>query len=308
MITAVGARRWPGPRPRGSDWAGPRLVELITLLTVMTAALAVAAPTWLLLDYRPDREHPVNRLLLACQQGLQRGSLATAGLAAGLTVGVWGSVVLGRLLWRGGRDLWTMHQFRRHLNAAVTGTVVVRGVTVAVLAANDRVAFTAGLLRPRIYVSACLVGELAPDELQAVVLHERRHQQRHDPLRCWLVEVVLSSAFWLPARPLLVYYRASREVAADLTAVTSQGDDRPLLRALALADDVAVATGACGLTAERQAALRRLRHLDAEIPRTQLASMFIGVALLAGLVIFAGAGLLDWQPYWFCPGGGSMGA
>ena len=124
MITAVGARRWPGPRPRGSDWAGPRLVELITLLTVMTAALAVAAPTWLLLDYRPDREHPVNRLLLACQQGLQRGSLATAGLAAGLTVGVWGSVVLGRLLWRGGRDLWTMHQFGRHLNAAVTGARV----------------------------------------------------------------------------------------------------------------------------------------------------------------------------------------
>ncbi len=176
---------------------------------------------------------------------------------------MWGVVVVGHLLYRGLRDLRAMRRFGRALADSKESSVCAGGVETKVLLLADRVAFTAGLFRPRIYLGAGLVAALRPNETEAVVLHERHHLAQYDPLRCWLVELALALPMFKPGRSLAVYYRASREAEADRAAVEWQGDDRPLLTALSKADALQTIAGACGLSAGRQHALRQVRHLDA---------------------------------------------
>lgn len=61
------------------------------------------------------------------------------------------------------------------------------------------VAFTAGWMRPRVYVSSTLVQSLTAAELRAVLAHEAVHVRRRDPLRLSLLRLVACVLFWLPA-------------------------------------------------------------------------------------------------------------
>ena len=273
-----------------------RVIELTALLVMTTALAAVAIPLWLLLAYRPDRDHPVNRLLEACQEGVRRGSLAVLGLTAGLVLLACGVVVVGGL-----RDLRAMRRFGRALADSKESSVCAGGVKTKVLLLADRVAFTAGLFRPRIYLGAGLVAALRPKETEAVVLHEQHHLARYDPLRCWLVELALALPMFKPGRSLAVYYRASREAEADRAAVEWQGDDRPLLTALSKADALQTIAGACGLSAGRQHALRQVRHLDAKVSQSDRLAVAFALSVVGALLLLTVAGLSDWQWYWFCP-------
>lgn len=286
---------------------GPqRLIEGAALLVILTATAAVGIPLWLLVAYRPDREHPVNRLLEACQEGARRGSLAIVGLTAGVIVMAWGSIVLARLTCRAVRDLRAMRRFGRDLAGRQEFFFVAGGVETAVLVMPGRVAFTAGLFRPRVYLGAGLLAALQPRETEAVLLHERHHRARYDPLRCWLAELALTSLFFMRGPALAAYYRAAREAEADRAAVEQQGDDRPLLIALTKADALQTVAGACGLSSERQSALREVRHWEAGIHCSDTATLLAGLSIVFGLIVLAVAGLADWQLYWFCPSAGAM--
>ncbi|MBL8960887.1 MAG: M56 family metallopeptidase [Gemmatimonadetes bacterium] len=59
-------------------------------------------------------------------------------------------------------------------------------------------AFTAGWLRPRVYVAESLGGRLTSTELTAVLMHERVHADRRDPLRLSLLRFLAMVAFWMP--------------------------------------------------------------------------------------------------------------
>ena len=275
---------------------GPqRLIEGAALLVILTATAAVGIPLWLLVAYRPGRDHPVNRILEACQEGARRGSLAIVGLTVGVIVMAWGSIVLTRLTCRAVRDLRAMRRFGRKLVGRRESFFVAGGVETAVLVMPGRVAFTAGLFRPRVYLGAGLLAALQPRETEAVLLHERHHRARYDPLRCWLVDLALSSPVFLRGRSLAVYYRAAREAGADRSAVDSQGDDRPLLTALTKADGLQVLAGACGLSAERRSALRQVRHMEAGVRAPDTATLLVGISIVLGLTVLAVAGLTDWQ-------------
>lgn len=52
-------------------------------------------------------------------------------------------------------------------------------------------AFTAGLGSPQIFISTGLMNQLDHRELSIVVQHERLHQQRRDPLRLWLFNLLV---------------------------------------------------------------------------------------------------------------------
>src|ERR1700744_6293998 len=65
-------------------------------------------------------------------------------------------------------------------------------------------AFCAGLLRPRVYVSAGAVALLDDAALNAVLAHERHHARRHDPLRFAAGRVLAHALFFLPELGLLV--------------------------------------------------------------------------------------------------------
>lgn len=72
------------------------------------------------------------------------------------------------------------------------------GCTRILLGAAPNPAFTAGLLRPRIYIAEELQRELRDEELEAVFLHELHHCRRRDPLRGALAAALADVFFWIP--------------------------------------------------------------------------------------------------------------
>lgn len=94
-------------------------------------------------------------------------------------------------------------------------------------------AFTAGLRRPAIYVTAPLIDLLTPDELLAVICHEWAHVLRRDVLWNALVRVVRDTLWFLPGG-YLAWRRmiVSQDEACDMLAARMTG--RPLVLARAL--------------------------------------------------------------------------
>ncbi|MEO5511495.1 MAG: M56 family metallopeptidase [Longimicrobiales bacterium] len=81
-------------------------------------------------------------------------------------------------------------------------------------------AFTAGWLRPRIYVSARLGTLLTPRELSAVIAHEAAHVRARDPLRLSALRFLANSMFYLPTlRRLIDDLADEAEISADDSAV-----------------------------------------------------------------------------------------
>lgn len=85
-------------------------------------------------------------------------------------------------------------------------------------------AFTAGLIRPTIYIAESLVRRLEPDELEAVILHEACHVRNRHPLRAAVAAVAADAFFWLPIlRREVEEARAYMEFAADDEAAAGVG-------------------------------------------------------------------------------------
>jgi Zn-dependent protease with chaperone function len=114
-------------------------------------------------------------------------------------------------------------------------------------------AFCAGLLRPRVYLSSGAAQALGADELRAVLAHESRHRERHDPLRATLATVLTEALFFLPVMSRLRDgFVAVLELAADDAAVAAcHGDAAPLAGAMLVFDDAASPAGAVGIAPER---------------------------------------------------------
>ena len=96
-------------------------------------------------------------------------------------------------------------------------------------------AFTAGLLRPRIYISAAVQQTLSAAELRAVFRHELHHHMRRDPLRFAVLRFAAKTFFWLPLIGLLAEdLMEESEITADDFAASSVDGSDPLDVASAL--------------------------------------------------------------------------
>ena len=204
------------------------------------------------------------------------GGVALLGLAAaeGMVLLAAGRSVL--------KQLYGQHVFLRSLST--TGARRGDGNPLVLVADPRPLAFCAGLLRPRIYVSDATVRLLAEDELRAVVAHEAHHAARRDPLRL-LVAGAFAAAFSpIPGlRSLRHRHGALAEIAADAAAVRSLGDARPLASAL-LAFDCSSSAAVVGISPER------VDHLlgDAsasDIPPWLLVTTSVVLAALALIVV-----------------------
>ncbi|HYZ97726.1 MAG TPA: M56 family metallopeptidase [Acidimicrobiales bacterium] len=92
--------------------------------------------------------------------------------------------------------------------------------------------FTYGLLSPRVVVSRGLAMVLSPDQLEAVLHHERYHVRNWDTVKVVVARAAPAAFFFLPALGhLRDRYLAGRELAADRKAVAALGA-RPLAGAL----------------------------------------------------------------------------
>ena len=136
-------------------------------------------------------------------------------------------------------------------------------------------AFCAGLVRPRIYVSAGAVEALSADELSAVVAHEEHHARQRDPLRMFAVRVLADGLFFAPALQRLAdRYAALAELAADRAAVRAQRGDAASLASAMLAFERAD-PAVVGIEPER------VDHLLGEAPRWGLPVVLVAWAITA---------------------------
>lgn len=116
------------------------------------------------------------------------------------------------------------------------------------IAADRPLAFCAGLIRPRVYVSTGTIAHLAPDALSAVLEHEWHRARRCDPLRLALGRVLSDALFFVPGLDKLIQQHVQLiELGADEAAVHRSPANRPALaRAILTFVDASGGTGVDG--------------------------------------------------------------
>jgi hypothetical protein len=154
--------------------------------------------------------------------------------------------------------------------------------------AGAPLAFCAGWLRPRIFVSRAAVERLSGAELRAVLAHERHHRARRDPLRLAAGRALCQALFFLPVlRPLHARGDDEAELRADTAAVTAVGGPAPL--AAAMLAFAAGPPGTAGIAPERVDSLLGLPAAWSP-PRTALLAGLATLAALVALIWRASAG------------------
>ena len=159
-----------------------------------------------------------------------------------------------------------------------------------ITADREASAFCAGFVRPRVYLSERALELLAPQELLAVIAHERHHRDRRDPLRILVLRALADALFFLPIlKSMTRRYASLIELAADEAAVAKLTDRKPLAGAL-LRFGIREPSPAviAAITPER------VDHLagDPAATRWRLPATAIGLSfLLGGFVLAAGVGV-----------------
>lgn len=96
-------------------------------------------------------------------------------------------------------------------------------------------AFTAGILRPRIFIAEALQQTLTPNELRAVFRHEACHLRRRDPLRTAALRFLSKTLLWIPLLQIWIEDLMEEvELIADDFAAAPDGGVDPLDVASAL--------------------------------------------------------------------------
>jgi hypothetical protein len=149
-------------------------------------------------------------------------------------------------------------------------------------------AFCAGLFRPRVYVTTGALARLDTAALDAVLMHEREHGRRRDPLRLATSRVIARSLFFLPAvRELRRGQTMLAEVSADERAVSAAGDRSAVARAMLSFSDAAEASGSGGVDPARVDYLLGESH-GWRFPALMCASAVALLAIVVTLAILVG--------------------
>ena len=149
-------------------------------------------------------------------------------------------------------------------------------------------AFCAGLLRPRVYVSTGAIALLDPRALDAVLLHERHHAGRRDPLRLAAGRVVVRALFFLPwLGRLHRQEQALAELCADECAACAAPGNRSALARAMLSFTDAASDPAAGIDPARVDHLLGER-LQWSFPTLVCIATLLTVGLIVAVAILAG--------------------
>jgi len=182
--------------------------------------------------------HGYDGFVRACVAAVYQ--LGTSLPPLGLPVLAITAVALGVALLRAVRILRRtarLAAFRREVAPPPAAIQAARGVGVSAelscFAHPDAIAYTAGLLRPRIWLSTGSCERLDHDGLAAVLWHERAHLLARDPLRVLIARVLAALLFVVPWVGALVQrYEVAKELDADREALRRLGSADALAGAL----------------------------------------------------------------------------
>lgn len=186
----------------------------------------VATVACLLVGARGGHECAFGLVSAACMGGSNIHLEQLLGLVATAAVIVAGPLTVSLVI-----------QVRRHVRLAsildqTAHTTWLAGHEVA-LVSGLSTPYVAGLPRAQIYCPIGLGQRLSPDELRAVILHERHHQLAHAPFRLVLLAALRPAVQPLPGgRSWLERQRGAIEIAADDHALRSGARRPALARAL----------------------------------------------------------------------------
>lgn len=273
---------------------GAHSLYVVHLSVAIVTAGLVAAAAAVVLGASDLSIPPGGEVSRACAEWLGSGG-PRALLGLSVLIGAAGVVVIAvRSIVR------QVRAGRAYLGAQPLGPELsLAGVNCRVVEVTEPLAFCAGYVRPRIYVSRGLLEELSDEELQAVVAHERHHRSRRDPLRRLVARALADALFFVPVlRRSGERYIALGELAADEAAVAAVGRRQPLASALLkFSERELTAVPVVGIAPER------VDHLSGDpraarwrLPRDLAAVSVAAIAGLAAvLVIVAAVGSgVDW--------------
>lgn len=152
----------------------------------------------------------------------------------------------------------------------------------------------AGFVSPRIYISRGIIEKLVPQELEALLLHEKHHLENYDPLKILLGRLVAAALFFIPVlRDILEHYLIDKEIAADRSAIQYQGHYRGIAGVLEKLLQEHSTIPAEGLAAGGADALSyRIDHLMGHtsqpgfrIPIPHFATSFLITALILATIV-----------------------
>ena len=159
------------------------------------------------------------------------------------------------------------------------------GGRVLIVSSAEPLAYTTGILRPRIVISSGLRASLSAAELAAVIAHEQRHASGgHVPL-LFLARVVRRAFGSIPPTRIATEQLAmALEISADEMAVRVVGDRLVVLRAI---ESVAIAqSDSLALGIASDGSMERVRNLaypGRAIAGGRLGALLVGAVLLATL-------------------------
>jgi Zn-dependent protease with chaperone function len=201
-------------------------------------------------------------------------------------------VIVGASLITGVRELLATHKVA-HVIAHLSTPLPQRlGNVARALAIEERLTYLPtpapaalcyGVVSPRIAITAGLLHRLDDEELRAVLLHERHHLTRHDPLRYLALRALSAGLFMVPLTSTLRRWAETRmELAADRAAlaVVPRGALAGALVA-ALSAPTLLPAGLASLSAT-EARIAHLAGRSERLPIPYLATL-VTLALLAGL-------------------------
>jgi hypothetical protein len=205
-------------------------------------------------------------------------NVAALVLLALATLGAAVLIVTAQAVWR------QLRAHRRLIRALPIAGALPGHPSVLVVDSAALLAFCAGWLRPRVYVSMAVLERLSERELDAVLAHEQHHGALRDPLRLAVGRVLCQALFFLPVlRSLHDRYADVAELTADAAALEAiDGAAAPLASAM-LTFGATGSSGVAGISPERVDALLG-RPRAWRLPWTLLIAALVTIAVLVALV------------------------
>lgn len=209
--------------------------------------------------------------------------------AAALLLGL--AILGGAVLLVTARALWRQLQATRRMTHSLQIIGRLPGQpSVLLVDAGEPVAFCAGWLRPRVYMSTGVLDRLSECELRAVLAHERQHRALRDPLRLAVGRVLCQALFFLPVlNALHSDYAEAAELTADAAALVELNGARAALASAMLTLGATGSDGEVAISSRRVDALLG-QPVGWQRPRLLLGAALATLALLIALVWRASAG------------------